>query len=298
MIAALTKELEDTDRTAVVAADLSKFDSEDEFNSLSVDLMVEVGCLLCIAVNILPTSETGWNRDQAIVGGLGVRLFKLIDAMLDQTCKHRRETAFIFARLIYETIVNLIVLAKTSDPDLFASYVAYSMKHEKKLLDRINKNIAKRSGSALPIERRMIDSIMRKAAASGFDIHSASPSSPKNWGDMTLYEKSERIGFGDVYLGAFSGPSHNVHGNWMDILEYHLEVKDGGFYPRIEWARPKPQVLLALAKLTIDAIREFMNFIGHLAARVLFEARLRDLWDRILLVDTAHEEYLTLRQKS
>jgi hypothetical protein len=38
-----------------------------------------------------------------------------------------------------------------------------------------------------------------------------------------------------MYLAAFGGGSQNVHGNWMDLLEYHLEEDGDGFAPSLEW---------------------------------------------------------------
>ena len=119
---------------------LDAFKSEEDFNGLTVELLIEVGSYVCVAANLYPNRpahEPGhfWDRNQAILGGHLVRLYKLISALLDQICQHRREIAFIMARLAFECIVNLRFLIKhAGDASVFNSYVAYSFRQEKRLL--------------------------------------------------------------------------------------------------------------------------------------------------------------------
>lgn len=194
MIPGLKEELDDIERTLVFVCDLEKVDQEETFVGIGVNFLIETGSLVCVAASILPDSENRWTRDQAIVGRHIVRLFKLIDAILDQTCKHRRETTFVLGRLAFETIVNLIYLAKEGTAEVFNSYVRYSMRHEKKLFDRIQSNIRRRLGEALPIEQRMLASIRHTAEVSGVPIETIHSSSPRNWADRNLYEKAKAVG--------------------------------------------------------------------------------------------------------
>ena len=87
--------------------------------------------------------------------------------MIDQTCQHRREIAFIFFRMAFECIINLSFLLKNYSPELIISYKSYSLKHEKKQMNRINENIRQRNGEVLPIEERMLNSISRAFSVSG-----------------------------------------------------------------------------------------------------------------------------------
>lgn len=291
----LQRQLSDIERVAIKKEDLKSATSEDPFIGAAVDLMIEVGSYTCVAAHIYPNGKANWDRNQAIVGGHLVRLFKLIDALLDQTCKHRRETTMIFCRLAFEAIVNLAFLCRHGTDEVFDSYVQYSMRHEKKLLDKIQANILQRGGVALPIEERMIKSIQNKAAESGIDIASVRTSTPKNWGGKNVFEKASAVNLDEAYLAAFGGGSHSIHGNWMDLLEYHLEFEDGGFHPDCEWTKPRPQMLLALAKLTVETLYTYFDYLGHIEARRLMDDCLADAWGRIREVDELHEQYLQRR---
>lgn len=108
----------------VTAERLATCTSEEDFTGLAVDLLAEVGSFICVAACLLAGGTKCWTRNQAIVAGNVVRLYKLISALLDQTCQKRRETTFIFGRLAFETIVNIRYLITFASPALFDSYIS------------------------------------------------------------------------------------------------------------------------------------------------------------------------------
>jgi hypothetical protein len=265
------------------------FEHEDDFTGLAVDLLVEVGSYVCLAASILPPPPQRWNRHEAVLVGHLVRLYKLISGLLDQTCQHRRETTFIFARLAFECIVNTIFLIKHDRPEIVASYIEYSLRHEKRLRDRLRANIAARDGEVLPIEQRMLRSIKAAVENSGVDLDQMNP--PQNWGGKNLYEKAKEVGLEVAYLGAFGGASHSVHGNWQDLLEYHLDFEDDGYLPELRWHRPRPQLLTTVSTLAIRTVEMFFSEIAGPAADDIAMGLL-DLRERVLLLVHLHEEFL------
>ena len=203
-------------RVEVAPEKVRAFADEHEFTGLAVKLLIEAGSYVCIAATILPPPPHRWNRHEAVLVGHLVRLYKLTSALLDQTCQHRRETTFIFARLAFECIVNARFLIKNDRPEITASYIEYSMRHEKRLRDRIRANIASRGGDPMHVEERMLRSIDASAKRSCVDLDSIDP--PKNWGGKNIFEKAKDVGLGEAYLGVFAGASHSVHGNWQDLI--------------------------------------------------------------------------------
>jgi hypothetical protein len=287
----------DIERVEVDLARLAEFTSEEDFTAVAVELLVEVNSYVCVAACLLPAATLRWDRNQAIVAGNVVRLYKLLSGLLDQTCQHRRETSVIFARLAFEAIVNIAYFVEFSAPELFESYIRYSMKHERRLHGRIMKNVIARGGQELPIERRMIDSIERASLESGFPLDAFSASAPKNWGDKKLFERAQAVGFEDVYLTTFSGPSHSVHGNWMDLLEYHLDQEGNGYGPALEWHTPRPQMLLAIAYFCVDVIERYFRYMAGDDTAEEMKETLNDLTRRVSIVNTAHEEFVTRRMQ-
>jgi hypothetical protein len=93
-------------------------------------------------------------------------------------------------------------------------------------------------------------------------LSEVSPADPKNWGGKNLFDRATAVGLGTAYLAGVGGGSHSIHGNWMDLLEYHLDDVDDGFEPQLEWRRPRPQVCIAIAFL-----RAVRNVVGICAAQ-------------------------------
>lgn len=281
-------------RVEVAPEHVRAFDNEHAYTGLAVELLVEAGSYTCIAASILPPPPHRWNRHEAVVVGHLARLYKLISAMLDQTCQHRRETTFIFARLAFECIVNTLFLIKNDRPEVTASYIEYSMRHEKRLRDRIRSNIVSRGGEVWHIEERMLRSIESAAKQSGVDLDSINP--PSNWGGKNLFEKARDVGLEDAYLGAFAGPSHAVHGNWQDLLEHHLDSDEEGYTADMQWHRPRPQLLTTLAHLTVETLTVFFGDIVGQSGSQLSE-QMSDLRERLAQFVHLHEEFLARGQK-
>ena len=214
------KDLPEIEKTEFDLDTIAKFESEDDFIGVAVSLLVETGSYVCVVGNLLPDDTKAWNSDQAVVVGHFVRLYKLISAMLDQTCQHRREIAFMFARMAFECIINASFILKNYSPELILSYKSYSLKHEKKLMKRINENIKQRGGEVLPIEDRMLKSINRSFRVSGVQPEQIKVRELRNWGNKNIYEKAEDVGLGGAYLAAFGGPSHGIHPQPSRICSY------------------------------------------------------------------------------
>jgi hypothetical protein len=286
-------QLPEIEKTYIDLDAIAKFESEEEFTGVSVSLLIETGSYVCVVGSMLPHDTKAWNSDQAVVGGHFVRLYKLISAMLDQTCQHRREISFMFARMAFECIINASFILKNYSPELVLSYKSYSLKHEKKLMNRINENIKQRSGEVLPIEDRMLKSINRSFRVSGVEPEQIEAMELRNWGNKNIYEKAKDVGLDEAYLGAFSGPSHDIHGNWQDLLKYHLGSDEHGhFTPDFEWHRPRPQYLNVVALHAAEVSKQYVEWLGFKDIGPLTKS-LTELQERVVRLDSAHEQWLT-----
>lgn len=283
----------DIERTEIDEERLRSSESEEDFIELSVSLLIEAGSYVCVAGNLYPADRRKWNRDEAILGGHFVRLFKLIDGLLDQTCKHRRETSFVFARLAFECIVNVRYLISNASSELFHSYRSYSLQHERRLLTRIRENIDSRNGEQLPIERRMIASIERSFRVSGIEIDGNVEAKERNWGGANIFERAKAVGLADAYMAAFGGGSHSIHGNWQDLVEYHLEdIEENAFLADFEWHSPRPQLLDAISLHAAEAVVDFAQFLSPNETETMVDS-LRDFQERVLVLSRSHEEFLS-----
>jgi hypothetical protein len=280
------------ERVPVDLERVAGFTNEEQFMELAFDLLREVTSYTAVAAGTLGP-EPAWSRNQAAVGGNMVRLCKLLSAFLDQTSQRRPETSTILSRLAFETIVNARYLIANFSPELVGSYLHHSLRHERRLWDTIQANIEARKGVVLPIEDRMLKSIDRAAKFSGLTIERIDPKAKGPWGGKDLRQKAQAVGLDGAYLAVFGGMSHNVHGAWFDLQQYHLEeVGEDAFTPRFEWGRPRPQPLFALGVLSLAAVVDFIAFIGGDEASALLQGDLDDLTARLHEANDAHEAYL------
>jgi hypothetical protein len=282
------------DKVEINENEIAQFTKEHEYTSLSFELLREVAGYVCIAANIMGPSPT-WDRDQAVLGGSMVRLYKLYHGLLDQAAQDRREIFSILSRLTFESLVTVRFFIKFFSADLVQSYMRHSLKHERRLRDKIQANIAARDGEMLAIEARMLASIERSAQTSGISLDDVDLKG-RDWGNKNMREKADAVGLGEAYLAAFGGMSHSVHGSWQDLLEYQLaSLEDGRFEPEFAWHSVRPQVLHALGLLTIDTVSNYLDYLAEQGRMEDLSEKLSSLRNRILVVNDAHEKFLNSR---
>lgn len=115
----------DIKKVEVKVDDVQAYKSEDQFTGLAVELLKEVGIILSVVACAYRLDDQSrprkWIRNEAILGGLAVRITKLLQGLLDQTCQNRREIAEILFRCLAESAINLKYLIKSLQMKLLKS---------------------------------------------------------------------------------------------------------------------------------------------------------------------------------
>lgn len=152
----------------------------------------------------------------------------------------------------------LLTKGKESE-DIYEQYMQYSLQEEQRLLDVIDRNVQAR-GKELPIEKQMRESILHSFEDSDSVPSNAQTTKQKGWGG-TLFDRADAIGMGDAYLGIFGLPSHVIHGNWQDLLMYHIDRDGEQFSPRRGWAAPQPEIVLVAALLGCKTCQDYLDIL-------------------------------------
>jgi len=285
----------DFEKTEVNINKIKQYTSEDNFMILAVEIFKEIGkittvisCTYKIDKNNKPRK---WTRDEAILGGLMVRLNKLQISFLDQVCQKRMETGMILLRCISETLININYLLEKNSEELSNKFIEYSLREEKRLLNKINKNIKER-GQELPIEKRMKISIKKAFDTSNFKPEDVDETNRQSW-EETIYKRAKIIGMEEIYFYTFSLPCHDIHGNWQNLIINHLEYENGEFAPNTDWSMPRPQVLFAICTLSANTNRTYVEkTLPDCPDRDEIKKILDDISLRAQIVDRLHEQYL------
>ncbi|MDO8502748.1 MAG: DUF5677 domain-containing protein [Gemmatimonadaceae bacterium] len=282
-------------RVPVDAEAVRGFTREREHFHVAFNLLREVVQWAVLLGSAVTGTVRDWTLEEAVFGGQFVRLSKLLRAFLEQAKDNRAELAWVSSRLITECVVNVSYLLANRSEDLLKSYLHQSLQHERDLLKTIRTNIKGRSGQELPIETRMIRSIERTFRNSEIRLDDLPDKKVHHWGGKTLRQKAEALGMLTVYQTAIAGSSRNVHGSWYDLLQHHLEVvPPGRFRPRFEETRVRPQLLYALAVLTLEAYDGYIQHLGTSKTEGLHK-RIVELDERVRLANDLHEQFLVER---
>lgn len=286
--------------TKIDEEELKQYSDEDKFNSISVELMKDVGQITAILASSYRMDEEYnarlWNRNEAIIGGLMIRVAKLQMALLDQFCQNRSEIVEIIFRCFAETLINIEYLIKVDDDKVYKEFLEYGLRNDKRMLKIIDLEIQER-GHEIPIEKRI-----RKSIANIFKISTLRPedvddTKRTSWGE-DIYRRAKKIGRGHQYIALFGMASSAVHGNWSDLLRYHIEQKGEVFSPAPEWTYSRPQLLLSAAQVCAEVNLEFINhFIPNSSEKdKLIEISSKSI-EKLGIVNYHHEHFLIARMK-
>ncbi len=86
---------------------LDKFNSEDQFMELAVELSKEALTIQNSICGLYKNAEGIWEQDEAVFAGLMLRLNKLYLSFIENTCNRKYEIVSIICRCIIETAINL-----------------------------------------------------------------------------------------------------------------------------------------------------------------------------------------------
>jgi hypothetical protein len=144
----------------------------------------------------------------------------------------------------------------------------------------------------------MLRSIERAARGADVDLDKIDLKDKRPWGGKNVFEKAGDVGLEQLYLAAFGGGSHSIHGNWHEIYANHLEWDEGrnDFTPKLKWRWPWPQMITSLALVINETVKVYFQFIGHDELSDYFHPLLNDLHNRVLDLIDAHEKYLSVKQ--
>jgi len=279
----------------VLPEQLAAFESRAKFSAITFELFKEVGCIAVIGSNIFVANERTefpFERNQAICAGYLVRIFKLIMAVCRLVSTgEAAEVNLQLLRSVFESATNLRFLLLKNDKHLFDQFVSTSLGPERELYDLVQTNSKKRGGKLLPIEKRILDQVQEACEKSGVRIEAVS-SKYQKWGG-SLRDKLEALKVEGRYAVAQRFPSHSVHGDWIDLVTFHLKCEGNHFGIQSSFWPNTPSLYLPASVFVLEAAEDYLHFYfaNSTEVRIVFE-RIKDLRARLKLVDDYYEKWI------
>lgn len=283
------------DSTAVDFDGLTVADDEEPYVAAAFAVLRDVAVIVVVLASISRRTRDGrpnpLTRDEAVLGGLVVRITKLLHGLLGAAAQNRAEITNYFTRGVLETAINIRYLIQRDSLEAFEAFVAHSFRNDKRLLEVIARAVGKR-GSELPVEKRIRSSIYRTLARSGLTVDDVPTANTDAW--PSFEERLRALEMKEAYGGVFGGPSQYIHGTWHELLAYNLTEVDGGFELDTSWGATRPQSLLGLAAAVAMAAVEYIDFLfANYAEAPELKERLLEAVARARRIDNLHEDFLT-----
>jgi hypothetical protein len=269
-------------------SEINEFDDYHQFMDASVNLLKQTIELLWILIGIGYCDENGEpkeiTKDEAVVAGNINRFIKLNTSFLQNICEGKIEIASILSRCIGETYVNTKYLLSNSEEKVIRNYIKYSLITEKELWNKIKENIEKRGGETKHIEFRMNESIKRSFDKSDFELDEVRRSS--KW--KSISKRADEVAGTEFYSIFYGISSHSIHGNWQDILTYHLTNSGNGFKLNLKWNDAQPQLIDATVLMNLDLIELLTDKFANSEIKKIKN----ELLDYQIGLIESHEKYL------
>lgn len=274
-------------------SEITQFQNNDEYCSYGVELLKEFYSI-SITVILIERRDSNnqpvpYNKEEAALIGNLVRFNKLGSAFLEQITKKRLETSMIFFRCIAETYINIKYFLKFKDQHTLRHYIKHSLRQEMQLIEKIKSNIADKE-EVLHIEKRMMESINRAFETSDFDFEEINNST--KW-ESKVKKRVLEIIDPAFYIFIYGNASHSIHGNWQDLLSFHLRKVENGFLPKSEWNIPNLQIINAVTILACDLLENYCDEIipvGDEKKRLL--DAIHSIGIRSFALDEQHELFI------
>lgn len=273
------------------ATDEAPFEHE-AFDALE-ELLQSVELVASIAYRDSCGRARAMTRNEAIEAGLMTRCAKLQKGLLDPGIKTRMELFSVLWRSTVETAVNSIYLARCGTPDLFDAYVSYSLRLEKRLLARVQRDVEQQDGGILPIQERMLKDLPRAFDLASVSVEEINEDNRSDWsGRSGIYGRFKAIGWRDLYP-LFSIGSHYLHGNWHDLSVHHLARDSaGGFFGAPEFTPVPCQPITVATKILASAVGTYLTSkVAPSEARDTLEDRIGFCGFKAETIDELHEGF-------
>lgn len=244
-------------------------------------------------INFSAHTEVGYNRDEAVVYGLLVRLFKLLCFERRIVCKQLMTTtlAAFFERMILEGIINIEYFIKCFDERLLNDFRLNSLKAEAFFEKTIREDIAKNAGQSSDWQERLLASIhhtYKKTNSSYEEVRSKKIKLP------SISEKFRTTGNERLYDVSYRTKCHDIHGDWVDLALNYLtfDEETARFSPNFQEYQADLRQLNPPLIICYEMLKKFVqDFPGHGLPHSLYD-EITDDQRIILFFDRMHFNFV------
>lgn len=197
----------------------------------------------------------GLTLDEAVIGGLFVRMTKLVRGLFDASQSDEYEVPQVVARCVVETAVNIRWLLKEDDAEEYRRFRADSFVTWRKLLSRLEPTGDEVLDGTSERVRRNVEGELKAAGLTWEDV----PKSSGSWGRGSFRQRLAELGLEDLYDSLFATHSYYVHGSWHELRTFHLKTEDGETQLDPTYGELAPTTSYEVTITSLQAARDYVR---------------------------------------
>jgi hypothetical protein len=238
---------------------LSTTDDRADFDQLAWHLLRRIGRLCETLIGAVGQSQL--NLDQAVIGGLLVRMAKLIRAIFDSAQAEESEAHSPLSRCLGETAITLRWLVWKADPAAYRRFRADSFARFRRVLEDGHASKANEDDASHVMRESVERHIEAELAVAEIEWDDV-PKRPNSWGP-DLRQRFDDLGQGWLYEALFVSHSNYVHPTWHEIRAFHLATMNGCLSLDHSYAGMAPIAAFVLGRLVAEACGDAAAVLPH-----------------------------------
>lgn len=203
------------------------------------------------------TLEAGLDANEAVVGGLLVRMNKLLCGVFDATQADESEAHAPLSRCAVESAVTLRWLVFHGKEKWFRRFRADSFAYWRTQLASMQSRASDHDPTVAQLSAH-IEKELRGAGLTWEDV----PKAPNSWGP-DMRQRCVALGQEWIYTSFFASHHNYVHPSWHELSALHLTFDDERFRLAPSFAGIPPITSYVLARVVCEAAGYAASFLRH-----------------------------------
>ncbi len=205
------------------------------------------------------THPNYYNINEITIVGSVTRIVKLYKEIIINYEQNKLEILTLFARPLYESfIVSKYLIRNGVNSQINFRKVSYRARFENlKFLNEIE-------DKKHPIIERQIIKLNSKLQEDGFTISDLEEEEKKNkqWklDGKSFWKIHSEVDNADLYSFIYGAGSDAVHGNWQEIIDFHITYKENGYFGFLNYEKCDCRSLVPINSIAIELIIEFLKW--------------------------------------
>lgn len=253
----------------------SPFDStiktEDELNKLAIQYLkdlAELADILCRLINH-ETHPNYYTLNESTVVGSLTRIIKLYKELISNFEENKLEIVTLFARPLYESFIILKYLIRNgNESQKNFRLISYKSRYENFKL------LSQEIDQTHPIIQRQLLKLNRKLQEDGLNIEDLETENNKknSWklDGKSFWKIHSEVDFKEMYSFIYGTGSDAIHGNWQEIMDFHLTKKGNGYFSFLNYEKCDCRVIVPISTIIIESLLEFLEWNKCLTEKIEF----------------------------